>query len=55
MRAVVAGEPAPWGALAVGAALALTYLALACIFFAAVYKTAIRTGLIARYSAESVS
>ncbi len=55
MRAVVAGEPAPWGALAVGAALALAYLALACVFFAAVYKTAIRTGLIARYSAESVS
>jgi len=29
--------------------------ALACAFFAAVYRYAIRTGLIARYSAESVA
>jgi ABC-2 type transport system permease protein len=55
MRAVVAGEGAPWGRLAIAAGLALVYLVLACLFFASVYKTAIRTGLIARYSAESVS
>ncbi len=55
MRAVVAGKPAPWDALALGAALAVVYLVLACLFFGAVYKTAIRSGLIARYSAESVS
>ncbi len=55
MRAVVAGQPAPWMALFGGAALALAYLVLACLFFATVYKIAIRTGLIARYSAESVS
>jgi ABC-2 type transport system permease protein len=55
MRAVVAGEPAPWERLAVGAALALGYLILACLFFASMHRTAIRTGLIARYSAESVS
>ena len=55
MRAVVAGEPAPWAKLVAGAVLALAYLVLACLFFASVYKTAIRTGLIARYSAESVS
>jgi len=55
MRAVVAGEGAPWGRLAAGAGLAALYLALACLFFASVYKTAIRTGLIARYSAETVS
>jgi ABC-2 type transport system permease protein len=55
MRAVVAGEAAPWGELAVAAALAVAYLLLACLFFASVFKTAIRTGLIARYSAESVS
>ncbi len=55
MRAVVAGDPAPWARLAAGAALAAGYLILACFFFASVYKTAIRTGLIARYSAESVS
>jgi len=55
MRAVVAGEPAPWGALALGGALALAYLVLACLAFMAVYRTAIRSGLIARYSAETVS
>jgi ABC-2 type transport system permease protein len=55
MRSVVAGKPAPWDALAFGAALAVGYLVLACLFFGAVYKIAIRSGLIARYSAESVS
>ena len=55
MRAIVAGQPAPWGALAIGLALAAGYLVLACAAFAAVYRHAIRTGLIARYSAESVS
>jgi ABC-2 type transport system permease protein len=55
MRAAVAREPPPWAALAIGAALALAYLVLACLFFASVHRTAIRTGLIARYSAESVS
>jgi ABC-2 type transport system permease protein len=54
MRAVVAGKPAPWGELAIGGALALVYLALAGVFFTAVYRYAIRTGLIARYSAETV-
>jgi ABC-2 type transport system permease protein len=55
MRAVVAGKPAPWGELAIGGALTLVYLALAGAFFAAVYRYAIRTGLIARYSAETVT
>jgi ABC-2 type transport system permease protein len=55
MRAVVAGEPAPWAALAFGGGLALAYLALACLAFMAVYRIAIRSGLIARYSAETVS
>ena len=55
MRAVVAGEPPPWGQLAIGGGLALIYLALAGVFFAAVYRYAIRTGLIARYSAETVT
>ena len=55
MRAVVAGKPAPWDRLAIGGGLAVVYLVLACLFFAAVYRYAIRTGLIARYSAETVS
>ncbi|MFI4936225.1 MAG: ABC transporter permease [Caulobacterales bacterium] len=55
MRAVVAGKPAPWDQLAIGGALALGFLALACLIFASVYRYAIRTGLIARYSAETVT
>jgi ABC-2 type transport system permease protein len=55
MRAVVEGEGAPWDKLALGGSLAVTYLILACLLFMAVYRTAIRTGLIARYSAETVS
>jgi len=55
MRAVVAGRPAPWDRLALGGGLAIAYVALACWFFTAVYRYAIREGLIARYSAESVS
>jgi ABC-2 type transport system permease protein len=55
LRAVVAGRPAPWGQLAIGSGLAAAYLVLACLFFSSVYRFAIRTGLIARYSAETVS
>ena len=55
MRAVVAGKPAAWDRLAIGGGLSIIYLGLACLFFANVYRYAIRTGLIARYSAETVS
>jgi len=55
MRAIIAGEPTPWGALLLGAGLAAAYLVLACAAFAGVYRGAIRSGLIARYSAETVS
>jgi ABC-2 type transport system permease protein len=55
MRAVVRGEGAPWDRLALGGGLAVAYLVLACLLFMAVYRIAIRTGLIARYSAETVS
>ena len=55
MRAVVAGKGAPFGLLAWGVGLAGVYILLACVFFWSVYRYAIKTGLIARYSAESVS
>ncbi len=55
MRQVLGGHPPPMAGLALGAGLAVLYLALACAFFAAVHRYAIRTGLIARYSAETVS
>ena len=55
MRAIIAGKPAPWDRLAIGGGLAVVYVLVACLTFALVYRYAIRTGLIARYSAESVS
>jgi ABC-2 type transport system permease protein len=55
MRRVVAGKSVPWDQLAIGGVLSVAYLLLACAFFAAIYRYAIRTGLIARYSAESVA
>jgi ABC-2 type transport system permease protein len=55
MRAVVAGRPASPSALAWGAGLALLDVVLAGWFFAWVYRGAVRSGLLARYSAETVS
>ena len=55
MRAIVLGQATPWGQLAIGAALSLVYLVASGVVFSAVYRHAIRTGLIARYSAESVA
>jgi ABC-2 type transport system permease protein len=55
MRAVVAGKPVPWDRLALGGGLAVADVVLACLLFSRVYRYAIRTGLIARYSAETVT
>lgn len=55
MRRIVAGGSASLNDLAVAAALAVMYILLACWFFVRVYKLAVRSGLIARYSAESLS
>ena len=55
VRAIVAGRPAPAGTLAFAVGLSLVYLLLACWVFARVYRFAIRTGLIARYSAETAN
>jgi ABC-2 type transport system permease protein len=55
MRAVVAGKAAPWDSLALGGGLAALYVGLAGVFFTRVYDFAIREGLIARYSAETVT
>lgn len=55
MRAILAGHAHPAANLAIGAALALVDIALAGYFFARVFRYAVRTGLLARYSAESVS
>lgn len=55
MRALVAGQPPADSQLAIASALALLDILLAAWFFGFVYKHAVRTGLIARYSAESLS
>lgn len=55
MRAVVAGNELPVQSLFISALLAAGYIVLTCIAFARIYRSAIRTGLIARYTAESVS
>jgi ABC-2 type transport system permease protein len=55
MRAVMRGGPADPVGLAIGAALAVGYLGLATATFAAVHRHVVRTGLLARYSAESVT
>lgn len=55
MRTIVAGGVMPMSHLFWGVGLAVLYILLACAFFTHVYRHAVRTGLIARYSAESVS
>jgi len=55
LRKVIAGGAAPGAPLGYGAALAVLYLLAACGFFVRVHRHAVRTGLLARYSAESVS
>jgi ABC-2 type transport system permease protein len=53
MRAVLAHRPFAAGSLALGGAIALLDILLASLFFARVFRHALRTGLLARYSAES--
>jgi ABC-2 type transport system permease protein len=55
MRGMVAGRAPDMRMLALGALLALAYVVAACVLFARIHRYAVRTGLIARYSAESVS
>jgi ABC-2 type transport system permease protein len=55
MRSIVLKRPASPSALLWGAALDVMFLLLASWFFSAIYHHAVRTGLIARYSAESLS
>jgi ABC-2 type transport system permease protein len=55
MRTIVAGGRVPATTLVWGASLALLDVLLACLVFMRVYAYAVRTGLIARYSAETVS
>ena len=55
VRAIAHGGTFSTSALLIGIALSILYILLAYSLFAIVYRSAIRTGLIARYSAESLS
>jgi len=55
MRAIVLGRSVSGTALLWGACLALLYIVLAGFFFTRIYQHAVCTGLIARYSAETVT
>lgn len=55
LRSIVAGHGASMSALFIGLILAALYIVAACFVFAATFRRAVRTGLIARYSAETIS
>jgi ABC-2 type transport system permease protein len=55
MRALLAGQPFPGILLLQGSLVAALELLLAANFYGRVYRHAVRTGLLARYSAESVA
>jgi ABC-2 type transport system permease protein len=55
MRALINGQPFSGSALLLGGGLAVLQVLLAGYFFARVFRYTVRTGLLARYSAESVS
>jgi ABC-2 type transport system permease protein len=55
LRAIVDGRAVPAGSLAVSAGLAILELGLAAWTFSRLFRHAVRTGLLARYSAESVA
>jgi ABC-2 type transport system permease protein len=55
MRALLAGRPFPGMLLLQGSLVAVAELLLAAYFYGRVYDQAVRTGLLARYSAESAS
>jgi len=55
VRAIISGRPPSVSALILSVVLAVIYVLLACWVFAGVYRHSVRTGLVARYSAETVS
>jgi ABC-2 type transport system permease protein len=55
MRAIVLGQSFDLSSLIWGALLSVVAVAIACAVFTRVYRHAVRSGLIARYSAESVN
>lgn len=55
IHGVISGRAVTWDTLTLGAALAVLYVIAASWLFYRMYRRGVRTGLIARYSAETVS
>jgi ABC-2 type transport system permease protein len=55
LRTIIAGGTVPGASLMWGLGLSVAYVLLACWFFTRVYRNAVRSGILARYSAESLS
>lgn len=55
LRGIVAGQSVNLGYLVISTILSIAYIFAAGWFFRRVYQRAVRTGLLARYSAESAS
>jgi ABC-2 type transport system permease protein len=55
LRAIVKGSAMSPAAVIVGGLLAIAYIALASFIFMRTYRMVVRTGLISRYSAESLN
>lgn len=55
LRAVLTHKPLDISNLALGISLAVLYICIACMVFLTVYRKAMRTGLIARYTAENAN
>ena len=55
LRKIISGNEISASALLWGGSLAMLYILLACWFFVRIYRHAVRTGLIARYTVESIS
>jgi ABC-2 type transport system permease protein len=55
LRTIIAGGTVPVASLAWGVGLAVVSVLLACWYFTRVYRRALRTGILVRYTAETVS
>lgn len=53
IRAIAAGHPASSGSLMWGLGLAIVYTIFSCLFFIHIHRKVIRTGQLARFSAET--
>jgi ABC-2 type transport system permease protein len=54
LRTIIRGGSVPATSLMLGGGLAVMYVLLACWIFRRVFRHAVRTGILARFSAESV-